>query len=190
MAAILWSCNLRKPQLLRSNCGLCHGQMIQFPNNSTIFPGIETYPVLVEVCCSDRMHISTFSASSTDNNGRINTSQSEIEDKDDFKFFTRTGGDVLDVKIADSKGEEVCPKGTPLEEMDASADVNMEASIATDDVIRAGGFGARDEIGSVLPVASDSTDFEASIRDARGYEEPQGEVSRPGLGWTGVTKGD
>ncbi|KAI3806623.1 hypothetical protein L1987_22534 [Smallanthus sonchifolius] len=64
-----------------------------------------------------------------------------------------------------------------------SGDVNMEASISADDVIRAGGFGARDDISSFLPVASDSTDFEASLRNARGYEEPQKDICRPGLGW-------
>ncbi|KAI3996797.1 hypothetical protein MKX01_041097 [Papaver californicum] len=75
-----------------------------------------------------------------------------------------------------------------------------EARITTEDVIRAGGFGARDEIGSFLPVAMDSTDFEASIRDARGYEDEedsvinqdpattskiqeQGQSKRPDLGW-------
>ncbi|KAF5786027.1 hypothetical protein HanRHA438_Chr10g0447891 [Helianthus annuus] len=63
-----------------------------------------------------------------------------------------------------------------------SGDVNMEAS-NDDDVMRAGGFGARDDISSFLPVASDSTDFEASLRDARQYEEPQKDVCRPGLGW-------
>ncbi|KAE9591182.1 hypothetical protein Lal_00032158 [Lupinus albus] len=122
-------------------------------------------------------------------NERTNTSQSDIEDKGVLKHFTRPARDVVGTKIFDQEAGETCPKGTtPLEEMDASGDVNMEASITTDDVIRAGGFGARDDISSVLPVASDSTDFEASIRDARDYEEPQGEVSRPGLGWTGTTK--
>ncbi|XP_010423644.1 PREDICTED: uncharacterized protein LOC104708724 [Camelina sativa] len=62
-------------------------------------------------------------------------------------------------------------------------DVNMEASISAEDVIRAGGFGAKDDIGSFLPVASDSTDFEESIRSARDYEDAQPEVQRPGLGW-------
>ncbi|CAA7033976.1 unnamed protein product [Microthlaspi erraticum] len=70
-------------------------------------------------------------------------------------------------------GQEQQPRG----------EVNMEASIAAEDVIRAGGFGAKDDIGSFLPVASDSTDFEESIRSARDYEEPQPEVQRPGLGW-------
>ncbi|KAL1201499.1 hypothetical protein V5N11_002700 [Cardamine amara subsp. amara] len=63
-------------------------------------------------------------------------------------------------------------------------EVNMEASISAEDVIRAGGFGAKDDIGSFLPVASDFTDFEESIRSTRDYEEPQPEVQRPGLGWS------
>ncbi|XP_031101533.1 uncharacterized protein LOC116005468 [Ipomoea triloba] len=66
----------------------------------------------------------------------------------------------------------------------APGEVNMEAEITPDDVMRAGGFGARDDIGSFLPTAVDTTDFEASLRDARGYEEPQERVCRPGLGWT------
>ncbi|KAH0462715.1 hypothetical protein IEQ34_010290 [Dendrobium chrysotoxum] len=65
-----------------------------------------------------------------------------------------------------------------------TAYVNMEAIITADDVVRAGGFGARDDIGSFLPVAADSTDFEASLLEAQGFEEPQGEKKRPGLGWT------
>lgn len=66
---------------------------------------------------------------------------------------------------------------------DDTGEINMEAAIKADDVLRAGGYGARDDIGSFLPVAIDSTDFEASLRDARDFEEPQGETSRPGLGW-------
>lgn len=73
-------------------------------------------------------------------------------------------------------------KGTP-------GDINMEASILPDDVVvRAGGFGARDDMSSFLPVASDSTDFEASLLNAREYEEPQEEIRRPGLGWTNAQK--
>ncbi|XP_056690458.1 uncharacterized protein [Spinacia oleracea] len=67
---------------------------------------------------------------------------------------------------------------------DTSTDINMEAAINPDDVVRAGGFGARDDLSSPLPIASDSTDFEASLLDARDYEEPQGEKRRPGLGWS------
>lgn len=66
---------------------------------------------------------------------------------------------------------------------ETSGEVNMEAFITPDDVVLAGGLGARDDISSFLPVASDSTDFEASIRDAREYEEPQVKICRPGLGW-------
>lgn len=61
--------------------------------------------------------------------------------------------------------------------------VDMEASLFSDDVIRAGGFGATDNIGSFLPVASDYTDFEENLRDARDYEESEQKCSRPGLGW-------
>ncbi|KAF7819060.1 uncharacterized protein G2W53_024515 [Senna tora] len=106
---------------------------------------------------------------------------SEIDEKDGQKNFTRSLGDDAEKKIGDWKG------GEKVGEKEASGEVNMEASITADDVIRAGGFGARDDISSFLPVASDSTDFEASIRDARDYEAPQGEVSRPGLGWTPPT---
>lgn len=67
-------------------------------------------------------------------------------------------------------------------------DVNMEASITADEVMRAGGFGARDDISSFLPVASDSTDFEASLHNARDYEDLQEEIGRPGLGWKGDAK--
>ncbi|KAI3980407.1 hypothetical protein MKX01_003946 [Papaver californicum] len=86
-----------------------------------------------------------------------------------------------------------------------SVEMEEEARITTEDVIRAGGFGARDDIGSFLPVAMDSTDFEASIRDARGYEDEEeedsvinqdpattiqeqgGQSKRPGLGWTSTS---
>lgn len=81
---------------------------------------------------------------------------------------------------------------TELNETDsqgkAVVDFNMESTMTPDDVERAGGFGATDDMGSLLPVALDSTDFEASLRNARNYEEEQGEISRPGLGWSG--KGD
>ncbi|KAL3819757.1 hypothetical protein ACJIZ3_005662 [Penstemon smallii] len=71
---------------------------------------------------------------------------------------------------------------------DASGEVNMEASITSDEVLRAGGFGATDDISSFLPVASDFTDFEAHIRDARGYEDLMEEINRPGLGWSNEKK--
>ncbi|KAL5546408.1 hypothetical protein UlMin_006095, partial [Ulmus minor] len=87
------------------------------------------------------------------------------------------------------RGGDNINQDTPLpEKMDAFAEVYMEASIMVDDVIRAGGFGARDDISSFLPVASDSTDFEAEIREAREYEETQVETRRPGLGYMGTTE--
>lgn len=77
-------------------------------------------------------------------------------------------------------------------------EVMEEAAIKVEDVIRAGGFGARDDISSVLPVAMDSTDFEASLRYARDYEEEntdqdsskieQGNTTRAGLGWINTSK--
>ncbi|CAN6337749.1 unnamed protein product [Urochloa humidicola] len=70
------------------------------------------------------------------------------------------------------------------------ADVNMEAAISTEDVMRAGGFGAKDDIGSLLPTAIDSTDFEASLRDARDFEGEKEAPSHPGLGWKGEKDDD
>ncbi|XP_006654592.1 uncharacterized protein LOC102714291 [Oryza brachyantha] len=64
-----------------------------------------------------------------------------------------------------------------------SGDVNMEAAIYAEDVMRAGGFGAKDDIGSLLPTAIDSTDFEASLRDARDFEGESEKPSHPGLGY-------
>ncbi|KAL1312467.1 uncharacterized protein [Arachis hypogaea] len=144
-------------------------------------------------CKSDKIMHADNNQSTAGEDILAKTSGSEITNKD-LKSSTRASSDgaQAQTKIAGSEGEENHQKGTSLEETDVSGDVNMEASITTDDVIRAGGFGARDDISSFLPVAIDSTDFEASIRDARDYEEPepQGEVSRPGLGWTGATKGE
>ncbi|KAK3039627.1 hypothetical protein RJ639_027218 [Escallonia herrerae] len=90
--------------------------------------------------------------------------------------------------LVDSRGIEGDAQGIAPVDMDVSGEVNMEAFITSNDVMRAGGFGARDDISSFLPVASDSTDFEASLRDARDYEGPQEDVCRPGLGWTEVGK--
>ncbi|XP_018444059.1 uncharacterized protein LOC108816001 isoform X3 [Raphanus sativus] len=106
----------------------------------------------------------------------------------------------IDSDVSNGKVKEprvISPRGSKTEEKQSQGvtdmgqvgrqqphgDVNMEASISAEDVIRAGGFGAKDDIGSFLPVASDSTDFEESLRSARDYEEAQAEVQRPGLGW-------
>ncbi|KAK4412912.1 hypothetical protein Salat_2938400 [Sesamum alatum] len=74
------------------------------------------------------------------------------------------------------------------EEHNAFEAVNMEASVTSDEMIRAGGFGATDDISSFLPVASDFTDFEAYLRDAREYEGLDEEINRPGLGWNSEVK--
>lgn len=87
------------------------------------------------------------------------------------------------VSTAENEVEKNIKEDIPTTYTETPGEVNMEASILAEDVMRAGGFGARDDISSFLPVASDFTDFEASIHDARIYEEPQKEVSRPGLGW-------
>ncbi|EYU18689.1 hypothetical protein ABFS82_10G159800 [Erythranthe guttata] len=80
------------------------------------------------------------------------------------------------------------PKNINNNGKDAACEaVNMEASVTSDEVTRAGGFGARDDISSFLPIASDFTDFEANIRDARGYEDLNEEIKRPGLGWSSET---
>ncbi|KAJ6864373.1 hypothetical protein NC651_035045 [Populus alba x Populus x berolinensis] len=94
-----------------------------------------------------------------------------------------SSGDNMKVTVVDWKAQELVSPNAPIDE-DRSGEVKMEASLTPDDVIRAGGFGARDDKSSFLPVASDSTGFEATILDARNYEEPQGEIQRPGLGWT------
>ncbi|KAF6161697.1 hypothetical protein GIB67_042373 [Kingdonia uniflora] len=94
----------------------------------------------------------------------------------------------MDVKNVPRQNPDTLDEDVELKKVgsDTYGDVNMEAIIKSEDVVRAGGFGARDDLSSLLPVAIDSTDFEASLRDARDYEEPQGKINRPGLGWTGA----
>ncbi|GAB2295569.1 hypothetical protein Dimus_029730 [Dionaea muscipula] len=105
--------------------------------------------------------------------------------------------DVLDHSTSSAKGIMQGYTVRPRNGLDATqevhqgdhslGEVNMEAAITSDDVIKAGGFGTRDDLNSFLPVASDLTDFEASLIDAREYEEPQEVPRKPGLGWTGAT---
>lgn len=113
--------------------------------------------------------------------------QPETELADDGKHHSST--DTMQGNKVDTRGHVNVEHSEDNADM-GSADVNMEASISADDVMRAGGFGARDDISSFLPVASDSTDFEASLRDAREYEEPQKDICRPGLGWKDVKDQD
>ena len=44
--------------------------------------------------------------------------------------------------------------------------MNMEAAISADDVMQAGGFVAKGDIGNLLPIVMDAADFEASLWDA------------------------
>ncbi|KAG0468277.1 hypothetical protein HPP92_017605 [Vanilla planifolia] len=62
------------------------------------------------------------------------------------------------------------PKPTDPRINEAMGDAGLETCLTAEDVARAGGYGARDDIGSFLPVASDSTDFEASLRDAQDFK--------------------
>jgi hypothetical protein len=118
------------------------------------------------------------------------SNQSEMDGKDVLNLVLSPPVNAAQVKRADWKVGELVLRDASPEEIEASWEVNMEACITTDDVMRAGGFGARDDISSFLPVASDSTDFEATIRDARDYEEPQGDICRQGLGWTEATEAE
>ncbi|TQE11798.1 hypothetical protein C1H46_002640 [Malus baccata] len=108
---------------------------------------------------------------------------SRADGRDVLEPFASSPDNKVQPNLIDLGGGINLTHDAPSVYKDATAEVNMEASITSDDVMRAGGFGARDDISSFLPVASDSTDFEATIRDARGYEEPQGNICRPGLGW-------
>ncbi|XP_073152096.1 uncharacterized protein [Henckelia pumila] len=91
--------------------------------------------------------------------------------------------DISEVRIIDSKGNENVGGHVTLPG-DSCEAIYMEASPTADEVIRAGGFGATDDISSFLPVASDFTDFEAHIRDVEDYEDLEKDIARPGLGWT------
>ncbi|XP_073317424.1 uncharacterized protein [Primulina huaijiensis] len=84
----------------------------------------------------------------------------------------------IDFKGNENVGEHVTLPG------DSCEAIYMETSPTADEVLRAGGFGATDDISSFLPVASDFTDFEAHIRDVEDYEDLEKETVRPGLGWT------
>lgn len=103
----------------------------------------------------------------------------------DFTDFEDHLRDVRSYEEPEDKFAEDVKKHAASESQEA---VNMEASVNSDEVLRAGGFGATDDISSFLPVASDFTDFEANLRDARDYEDSEEKINRPGLGWTGETK--
>ncbi|XP_010036310.2 uncharacterized protein LOC104425331 [Eucalyptus grandis] len=115
---------------------------------------------------------------------RVGSTQSELHVKDGSNDVHTSAGNSIPFNTKDNKEGEDATRGTRLVDIETSGDVNMEASISPDDVACAGGLGARDDISSFLPVASDSTEFEGALLEAQDYEGPQGDVSRPGLGWT------
>ncbi|KAH6832600.1 hypothetical protein C2S53_010944 [Perilla frutescens var. hirtella] len=88
---------------------------------------------------------------------------------------------------ANTKATDKVQEGLAPEAQEVCEAINMEAYVTSDEMIRAGGFGATDNISSFLPVASDFTDFEESLRDAREYEESEEKSNRPGLGWKDET---
>lgn len=113
--------------------------------------------------------------------------QPELKANQDQKEHLKPSRDISQLDIVHPGGSKnmVSDVNTGL---NVSAEINMEAPVTSDDVMQAGGFGARDDIGCFLPVASDSTDFEASLREARDYEDPQENIGKPGLGWKGDGK--
>ncbi|KAF2308153.1 hypothetical protein GH714_035902 [Hevea brasiliensis] len=125
-----------------------------------------------------------------DDNSKMNeaTKSNHADAKDVPRPVPSSPGVKKHINKVEGKDEKIVSQNVPTDE-DKSGKINMEASLTTDDVIRAGGFGARDDISSFLPVASDSTDFEATILDARNYEEPLGEICRHGLGWREPAEG-
>ena len=49
---------------------------------------------------------------------------------------------------------------------ESHVEVDMEAPVSEEDVLKAGGFGARDALGTPLPEAMDATDFEEAVMSA------------------------
>lgn len=105
---------------------------------------------------------------STDFEAHLQTIQ-DYEDSMDNKAQGQTEGNDKNIDSVEEKAATALPTDS-------------------DYLARAGGYGATDNISSFLPVASDFTDFEASLRDARDYEDLKEEITRHGLGWTGETK--
>eukprot|EP00475_Leptophrys_vorax_P035679 TRINITY_DN5905_c0_g1_i4.p1 TRINITY_DN5905_c0_g1~~TRINITY_DN5905_c0_g1_i4.p1 ORF type:complete len:141 (+),score=8.50 TRINITY_DN5905_c0_g1_i4:193-615(+) len=62
-------------------------------------------------------------------------------------------------------------------------EVDMSAPISEDDLMRAGGFGTRDAIGSAFPEAVDATDFEEAVNEPLDESEEHTPVSHTGIGF-------
>lgn len=117
----------------------------------------------------------------------LGASQAKSEGIESYKKIQQASEEETSEVNQGKGGKNVAADVAPEHEK-SHGDVNMEADITMDDVIKAGGLGARDDLNSVLPVASDTTDFEASIRDAWEYEGQHESITRPGLGWTEPAK--
>ena len=109
--------------------------------------------------CTDKNETST-------RNEVVESAQTEANLRDYPKQHLVSLEDMVQINIGDFIGRGIVSQGAVQADVDASREENLEASISPDDVIWAGGFGATDDINGFLPVASDSTDFEASLRDA------------------------
>ncbi|XP_022744703.1 uncharacterized protein LOC111295471 [Durio zibethinus] len=114
-------------------------------------------------------------------NEATESTNSEVSVEDASKAVSSSPINDMQINAIARNGGGIDSK--TLENVQTSGEINMEVSVTVEDVIRAGGFGARDDISSFLPIASDWTDLESSIRDAKNYEGPQRDVCRPGLGW-------
>lgn len=64
------------------------------------------------------------------------------------------------------------------------AEWDMSAPISAEDIVKAGGLGARDDIGSAVPVAADNTDMEETLMEFGAKE-----TSHEGLGYTSNNEG-
>ena len=53
--------------------------------------------------------------------------------------------------------------------------VDMSAPISAEDLARAGGLGAKDDMGHALPVAVDATDFEEVLMGLEGASDAKGD---------------
>ncbi|KAF7145827.1 hypothetical protein RHSIM_Rhsim04G0170300 [Rhododendron simsii] len=81
----------------------------------------------------------------------VESAETEANIKDDPKQHIGPLEDMAQTNTGDlESGDNVSHEINAR--LDASGEVNMEASISSDDIIRVGGFGARDDISSFLSV--------------------------------------
>ena len=71
---------------------------------------------------------------------------------------------------------------------ESHVEVDMEAPVSEEDVLKAGGLGARDSLGTPLPEAMDATDFEEAVMSA--VDEGAEKHNHFGVGYDGHQTGD